>query len=120
MLLLKYDTDGNESIVDVKKPLYKSLEEMLGSYPEHVRPRGLRRPYCMMVDDEGLLKGLPENPIGSYLYETDVHGHPIVGDIYIAKERPNMTSSYDIVGLTDSDIAIIQQNVCPIISRLKG
>ena len=40
----------------------------------------------MLVDEEGILKGLPYNLVGSYLYETDIHGNYIVGNILIAGE----------------------------------
>lgn len=42
----------------------------------------------MLVDEEGLLKEEPViNPIGSYLYETDKHGYPIVGNILFVGEQ---------------------------------
>ena len=67
---------------------------------EHVMPRRLytvlggsnvvtRTPgECvnMLVDEDGLFRNLPQNFIGSYLYETDRHGSPIVGNIIIAGE----------------------------------
>lgn len=37
----------------------------------------------MLIDEEGLYHDLPDNLVGSYLYETDKHGHPIVGTILI-------------------------------------
>ena len=41
----------------------------------------------MLIDEEGLLKEHPVfNPIGSFLYETDVHGHSIVGNILFVGE----------------------------------
>ena len=35
----------------------------------------------MLVDEEGLLKSLESNIIGSWLYETDKHGYPIAGNV---------------------------------------
>ena len=35
----------------------------------------------MLVDEEGLLKSLESNILGSWLYETDKHGYPIAGNI---------------------------------------
>ncbi|WP_283682737.1 DUF3846 domain-containing protein [Parablautia sp. Marseille-Q6255] len=40
----------------------------------------------MLIDEEGLLHKLPVNPTGSYLYMTDIHGCPIVGNILIIGE----------------------------------
>lgn len=38
----------------------------------------------MLVDEEYLYhKTAQVNPIASYLYETDVHGHPINGNVLI-------------------------------------
>lgn len=35
----------------------------------------------MLVDEEGLVKGLSENALGCALYGTARHGYPIVGDL---------------------------------------
>lgn len=52
-----------------------------------VHARGLKRPYVMLCDEEGLLKKKPViNFIGSWLYETHKHNEPIVGDIIIMKD----------------------------------
>ncbi len=81
----------------------KVLRGLIGpgcSIYEHVMPKRLykvlggsnrvtKRPgdcVNMLVDEEGLLKGLPYNMVGSYLYETDIHKHYIVGNILIAGE----------------------------------
>lgn len=40
----------------------------------------------MLVDEEGLLKSLRANAIGCFLYGTDIHGHPIMGNILIVGE----------------------------------
>jgi hypothetical protein len=53
---------------------------------EIVRPDGLKEPYVMIVDEEGLLKDKPRlNCIASYLYGTQNHGQPIVGKVLIMK-----------------------------------
>lgn len=41
---------------------------------------------CMLVDEEGLLKKNEPNPVGSYLYGTDRHGCPIMGNILFVGE----------------------------------
>ena len=40
----------------------------------------------MLIDEEGLYHDLDDNMVGSYLYETDKHGHVIVGNILIVGE----------------------------------
>ena len=39
---------------------------------------------CMLVDEEGLSKGIDINMVGSYLYRTDLHGNPIAGNVVFA------------------------------------
>lgn len=68
-----YKLIGNEcEIVEVVHPkrLYTLTEEQY--------------PVMMLVDEEYLYhKTAQVNPIASYLYETDVHGHPINGNVLI-------------------------------------
>lgn len=40
----------------------------------------------MLIDEDGLHHDLDVNYVGSFLYETDKHGNPIVGDILIVGE----------------------------------
>jgi hypothetical protein len=87
MKSIKIDTNCNVTIVDVLGDVYISLREQLKGWPEKVRPRGLPHPYCMMVDEDGRLKELPFNPVGSELYGYSSHGSPIVGDIYLMIEK---------------------------------
>ena len=99
--------------IDVKEPLHKTIGEELGGYFETVRPRRVPFPLTMIVDEEGLLKGLPHNPIGCYMYETDKHNQPIVGDIIIMREE--MTNDgIVLIGLEQSHI----DDLLPLIKRL--
>ena len=53
---------------------------------EIVQPVGLPEDYCMIVDEEGLLKEpVVLSPIASVLYGVKEHGNPIVGNVLIAK-----------------------------------
>ena len=84
---------------ELDKPLYKSAGEIVGGWIEIVRPRGLQRPYVMIVNEEFLLLELPRNEIGCYLYQTYDHGHPICGNFLILKEQGE-----DLVGLMDIEV----------------
>lgn len=84
---------------ELEKPLYRSAGAFVGGYIEIVRPRGLKRPYVMIVNEEFLLLGLPKNEIGSCLYQTHLHGAPILGNFLIMKEQ-----GPDLVGLDDPEI----------------
>lgn len=96
-------TSGEISVNDFSAPLYKSVGDAVGGWIENVHPRGLSSPYCMIVNEEGLLRDLPYNAVGSFLYETRKHGSPILGDIVIMKE--GMTpEGPDIIGLSDDEV----------------
>lgn len=103
-------TDNTMSVKDFNQPLYKSVGAVVGGYIENVNPRGLPSPYCMIVNEEGILKGLPLNPVGSFLYLAHIHGSPILGDIVLMKY--GLTSEgHDIVGLDDDDIETLKEIV---------
>lgn len=82
--------------LECPEPLsYHFFQEQIGGMIERVRPKrlysllkkaGLPDNYCILVDEEGLLKNLDLNDIGCFLYETDKHGYPIVGPLLIVKE----------------------------------
>jgi len=58
----------------------------------------------MAVDEEGKINGLPKNDFGSWLYEADLHGDVIVGDVFLVKIEQSPDTSCNVVGLTDEDI----------------
>lgn len=93
---------------DFGQPLYKTVGEVVDGWIEVVHPRGLEHPFCFICNEEGLLRGLPLNPIGSLWYGTLQHGHPVVGTIVVMKEGKT-EEGLDIVGLTDKDIVRIKE-----------
>ena len=70
---------------------------------EIVRPTGLTRPLVFLVDESGVIKGLPDNQTGCVLYGTAKHGHRIAGDILILKETMG-EEGYELTGLSDGDL----------------
>ena len=103
---IKLRTDGHIEIIDV--PQQRSLLDWFylqlgcGSI-ENVYPRGLKEPYMMVVDEEGLLKDQPIiNFLGSYLYETQKHGHPIVGTVLVM-QRVMTWDGPDIGGIPEEE-----------------
>lgn len=94
--------DLDVSIQDFGEPLYQTVGAAVGGYIEHVKPMGLKPPFCMIVNEEGLLRGLPINKIGCDLYGTQLHGHPIVGTAVIMKDGFR-DGEPDIIGLTDAE-----------------
>ena len=95
-------TDGRAYVKEFSYPLHRSCEDTLGGWIETVRPRGLDRPYMMLVNEEGLLHDLPFNVVGSFLYQTHIHGSPIAGNIILMKEDYR-NGERDIVGLEEDE-----------------
>ncbi len=94
----------NIEIRDFDQPLYKSIGNVVGGFIEIVNPIGLKQPFVMIVNEDGLRLELELNAVGSVLYGTLAHGHPIVGDIVIMK-RGYTEEGPDIVGLEDQEAA---------------
>lgn len=102
-----FTTNETMFVKEFEQPLHKSIGEVVGGWIEVVLPRGLEYPFCFICNEEGLLRDLPLNAIGSLWYGTLQHGHPIVGNIVVMKE--GMTDDGpDIVGLTDEEIMEIK------------
>ena len=89
------------------QPLYKTVGEAVDGWIEVVHPRGLKRPFCFICNEEGLIRDLPLNPLGSLWYGAIQHGCPIAGNIVVMKED-YVGEELDIVGLTDKEIAQIK------------
>ena len=99
--LVRVSTDLQVTIHDYPEGSYqiqnKALRKLIGNdcdLYESVSPKSLYSKVkigknmekeghrmVMLVDEEGLLKSLESNIIGSWLYETDKHGYPIAGNV---------------------------------------
>lgn len=78
---LVFDTENRMQFKDFGEPLLDSLQKEVGGYIEVVHPKYLPEGLCMVVDDEGRLKGSAVNNIASVIYGTPEHGQPIAGKI---------------------------------------
>lgn len=96
-------TDSLMRTEEYTTPLHESIGKTVGGWIEVVHPKLLPAPYCMIVNEEGLLLGLPVNLLGSILYESFRHGNPIVGNIVFCKEG-FVEGERDIIGLDDDDL----------------
>lgn len=85
------------------QPLYKSVGDVVGGWVEVVHPRGLGDPFCFICNEEGLIRELPLNAVGSLWYGVLQHGCPIAGNIVVMKED-YVGEELDIVGLTGTEI----------------
>ncbi len=86
MKTIKITTDNKLSVIDVDFDDYRDIQKAVGC--EHFETVKTQRlfdffggPVLFCVDEEGLLKDLALNWVGSFFYGTESHGHPIVGDI---------------------------------------
>ena len=95
-------TDGRAYVEEFGYPLHRSCEDTLGGWIETVRPGGLDQPYMMLVSEVGLLHDLPLNKVGSFFYQTHIHGQPIVGNIILMKEGYRC-GERDIVGMEEDE-----------------
>lgn len=102
MVGLLVTTDNEMSKVEYDAPHYDIIKEAVGGWYERVCPMGLERPYCMMVNEEGLLHNLPLNRVGSELYGTPLHGQPIVGNAIFLKDG-YYNGEPDTVGMTEEE-----------------
>ena len=99
MVGLVVTVENDMFTVEYDSPHYDVIQKAVGGWYERVHPVGLERPYCMMVNEEGLLQNLPMNLTGSVLYGTPQHGQPIVGDVIFLKDGYH-DGEPDVVGMT--------------------
>lgn len=101
MRIIKISTDNVISVHEYpEKDDLKTLCSLIGNYcsmVEYVKPRRLYsdlgalatvsnvpgEAVALLVDEEGLLKENAVNDVASFLYGTDKHNQPIVGDILV-------------------------------------
>ena len=79
MKTVKVTTDNKISIVDVDFDDFRSIQQAIGGHFETVRTQLMADYFkdpsvIMLVDEEGLVKGLPLNPVGSALYRGTIAG----------------------------------------------
>lgn len=99
---LTLDTENRMQFKDFGESLLDSLQKEVGGYIEVVHPKYLPEGLCMVVDDEGRLKGSAVNNIASVLYGTPEHGQPIVGNAVILREG-FVAGELDFMSLDDGD-----------------
>lgn len=102
MQTVKITTDNIVSVIDVDFNNFHSIQQAIGGYFETVHTQKMfnyfKRPIMFLADEEGHLKRLPHNQLGSYFYDTECHGWPIAGDIILA-----VPDGEYILGLDDAE-----------------
>lgn len=110
-------TTKNEMWVqEFSEPAHRSIGDAVGGWIEIVHPMRLDRTYCMIVNEEGMLRNLPINKFGSFLYGVDRHCVPIFGDIVLLKEGINSDGEPDILGLNEQEI----KHMCDMVSAVSS
>lgn len=86
---LKVTTTDRIQTVDVDFDDFRSIQKTIGGHFETVHTQRMLdyfgKPMLLLVDEEGILKSLPSNHCGSWMYGTDKHGHIIAGDFILAE-----------------------------------
>lgn len=91
-------------------PLFESVAPVLDGYMEIVHPVYLPEPFRMLVNEEGMLKNLPVNLVGSAWYTDAIVGNIIVFKLGFTDDGP------DILGLTEEEclkvIGMVSEMTC--------
>ena len=97
MKTVKVTTDNKISIIDVDFDDFGSIQQAIGGHFETVHTQLMADYFkdpsvIMLVDEEGLVKGLPLNPVGSALYRGTIAGDLIFarvqGEDIVAPDNP--------------------------------
>lgn len=139
MKLLKISTDLELSVHEFPDGSYTKQNEVLRNLIgnncriyEHIMPSRLytelhmknhptKMPgqcVSMLIDEEGLLKENEPNLVGSYLYETDRHGHPIMGNVLFVGEEWGR-DGIDFCGIEDSVFENLELQLSHMIDVMK-
>ena len=109
--ILALGTVGEEAmnILDVEINVYSEAKKFINGWLENVHLAGLPSPYCMICDEEGLIKELPLNIIATILYNANNKDNilpiqPIVGKCIICKEAANEDGEIEWMPLNVVDI----------------
>lgn len=111
MKTVKVTTDNKISIIDVDFDDFRSIQRAIGGHFETVHTQLMADYFkdpsvIILVDEEGLIKELPLNPVGSALYQGTIAGDLIFaqaqGKDIIAPENAEALKDrllYTFVGL---------------------
>jgi len=140
MKLIKISTDLELSVHEFPDGTHEEqnqfLRELIGNdccIYEHVMPDRLYtelhmfdRPskipgqcVSMLIDEEGRLKENVPNLIGSYLYRTEQHGCPIMGNILFVGEEWD-GDGIDFCGIEDSVFELLELELNNLIFTMKA
>lgn len=73
----------------------------------------------MLIDEEGRLKPNTPNLIGSYLYKSDVHNQPIVGNVLFVGEEWG-DDGIDFCGVEEETFKLLERELHNMIMAMKA
>ena len=139
MKIIRISTDNEISVHDFPKGTLQVQNEWLRGLIgprcelyEHVLPKRLYTEFGvpngimrekggfvgMLVDGDGIIHGLEPNLVGSYLYGTDEHGHPIVGNILLIGERL-AGGGVEFCGISDSRFGLLYPRIAEMTEKAR-
>lgn len=139
MKIIRITTDNEISVHEFPEGTYTKQNEVLGNLIEpkcelieHVMPQRLynvigasntvgREPgSCanILIDEDGHYHRLPVNVVGSWMYETDKHGYPILGNILVAGETWTGVG-IDFCGLSEEQFNLIYPKLEEIVKKAR-
>lgn len=73
----------------------------------------------MLIDEEGRLKPNQPNFIGSYLYKTDVHNQPIMGNVLFVGEEWG-SDGIDFCGIEEETFKLLELELHNMVMAMKA
>lgn len=140
MKIMRITTENEISVHDFPMGDYQEqnlvLRRLIGSrceMIEHVMPKRLYTDFggshkvgeekgscvSMLIDEDGRYHELPVNLVGSYLYETDKHGYPIVGNILIIGEY-RKGEGIGFCGLSKEQFELLYPRFDELVKKVRG
>ncbi len=113
MKTIKISADNKISIVDVDFDDYKAIQREIGGYIETVKTQKMfdyfGRPVLMLVDEDGYMKNLEINTVGSFLYDLERHGLPVLGDIIFCQPAGEYGKDMEGIGEPEETMKMLMQ-----------
>ena len=139
MKIIRIKTDNEISVHEFPEGTFAEQNEVLRNLIglkceliEHVMPKRLynvigasntvgREPgSCanILIDEDGHYHKLPVNVVGSWMYGTDKHGYPILGNILVAGETWH-GAGIDFCGLSEDQFNLIYPQLEEIVKKAR-
>ena len=113
MKTIKITADNKISIIDVDFDNYKAIQKVIGGYIETVKTQKMfdyfGRPVLMLVDEDEYEKQLSGNAVGSFMYDFEKYGLPILGDIIFAQPAGMYGEDMEGIGEPEETMQMLMQ-----------